>query len=158
MVQRTTASNYALYLKQVLGIKSVLISQHTFQSFQSSTDQQLIELQPLNELKVSFIDESPWSSAAFSLFDKMREAMNLKTEEVQVLFLDQTSLPQICTQVLNSKQIMCFNENVMQQLSQAFSENIQKTFSPELLIKKPELKKQAWQDLQDLMKKLNLKK
>ncbi len=86
---------------------------------------------------------------------KMRDAMKISPEQVTVLFANQVSASELQVAAISADRVISFSPEIYQNLS-VEKENKFLTHSPEELLKKPELKKQAWEDLKQVMKSLGL--
>lgn len=114
---------------------------------------------------VVFVDSRPWNKQEAELFDKMRAAMKLSQAQTKILFagpgeMTQKSVelmaatcviffsPELATQAQNTEILKSLRENPSDGMLQMT------TFGPRELISNPQLKKQTWDDLQKVMKKL----
>lgn len=139
--------NYLWYLENVLGLKAPI--------WPEVPQPQAVEEPEVRPTKILFVDDRPWSSAANSLFQKMREAMKLQIDQATVLFASDVSASELQVAAMAADRVVCFSNTVFQSLDKE-NENKFLTHSPEELLKKTELKKQAWSDLQQVMKSLGL--
>ena len=144
-------AEYLHYMQQVLGIREVLLSTPLI-------DNEASERLPMSttpQRKVLFIDKHTWSPAAHELFSKMREAMKLSTDEIKILFSQETALADIQLQGLQSQEIVSFDPEVSQALQPDFKTQLTTTIGPEVLVKDAGKKKITWNDLQSVMKRLS---
>ncbi len=149
---------YLQYLEQVLGLKNVILP-----SPSQDTDSQIIEdaepaditLEAEEPIWVLFVAEKTWSQDAQSLFQKMREAMKVPAEKSSVLFADVATVPQLQIAALSAHRVVCFSEKLFE-LIQADAGMKFLTHDPQELLKRPQLKKSAWEDLKKVMKSLDL--
>lgn len=140
--------NYLWYLENVLGLKAPI-----WPEMQAPA---VAEPEPvIPQTMILFVQDKPWSAPAGELFQKMRDAMKLKPEQVKVLFASQVSASELQVAVMAAGRVVSFSSEIFQALSKE-SEHKFLTHSPEELLKKPELKKQAWADLQQVMRSLGL--
>jgi hypothetical protein len=152
--------NYLWYLENVLGLKAPI-----WPASAPSAETPMADSTSLNGVQTSagvvrrppilFLQATPWSSAAEDLFQKMREAMKLQKSQVSVLFASQVSASELQVAVMAADRVVCFSSEIFQSLNKE-NENKFLTHSPEELLRKPELKKQAWMDLQGVMRSLGL--
>ncbi len=143
--------NYLWYLENVLGLKTLVLPE-----MPSPVETEAIVEEPVvKPPQVLFIEERALSAAASELFHKMREAMKLSSEQVTVLFADKASASELQVAVMSADRVVSFSKNIFQNL-QKEPEHKFLTHSPEELLKRPELKKQAWDDLKLVMKSLGL--
>jgi hypothetical protein len=143
--------NYLWYLENVLGLKTLVLPE-----LQSPIETDAVVAEPVvKPPQVLFIQERTWSPAAGELFHKMREAMKLSIDQVAVLFADQASASELQVAIMSADRVVSFSQGIFQNL-QKEPENKFLTHSPEDLLKRPELKKQAWDDLKLVMKSLGL--
>jgi len=144
--------NYLWYLENVLGLKAPIWPQR-------APVAEVLEPATVSIARRSppilFLQATPWSPAAEDLFQKMREAMKLQKEQVSVLFASQVSASELQVAVMAADRVVCFSSELYQNLNKE-KENKFLTHSPEELLRKPELKKQAWTDLQGVMRSLGL--
>lgn len=98
---------------------------------------------------ILFVDQKPWSAKAQELFGKMRQAMKLENVQTEILFADQMSLADFELATLKAHTVVSFSPTLTTTIQ---NENLFVTNGPEELLQKPELKKQAWDDLQKVMK------
>lgn len=116
---------YLHYLKNVLGIKSVLT-----QSAESP------------KLYIYVQNLETYSESEKELFNKMMTAMKLSKNDYVIQAFDSTlsrNIEQVCIYLLDQPQ-----EN-----------NNDETYSPRVLLKQPEFKKAAWEALQRVMLKFS---
>jgi hypothetical protein len=140
--------SYLWYLENVLGLKSVIWP----------TPPPVEEVAVPEHVKlptVVFVDSKAWSQPATDLFQKMREAMKLLPEQITILNASQVSASELQVAVMAADRVVCFSSELFESLHKE-SDLKFKTHSPEELLKKPELKKQAWEDLKLVMKSLGL--
>jgi len=127
-------------------------------------------------------DEAPFAQKADELLTKMIEAMGLRREDVCIVSLpaNDTELLQKEIEAVNPEVVvglgasmshaMLRTEEPLNQLRGTFhtcpwikrqdgSEiSVMPTFPPSFLLRNPNMKKPAWEDLQQVMTKLGLKK
>jgi hypothetical protein len=139
--------NYLWYLENVLGLKTLV-----WPEIQSPV---IVEEPKPKAAQVLFIQERAWSPSASDLFHKMREAMKLTSDQVNVVFADQVSSSELQVAVMAADRVVAFSKNIFQTLNKE-PENKFVTFSPEEMLQRPDLKKQAWEDLKQVMKSLGL--
>lgn len=130
------------YFEQVLGVREILL-----QPIEVAAAEPIFEPAPARLLV--FVDQKPWSSTAKALFEKMKQAMKLQNIETETLFADQMSAADFQLETLKATAVISFCSNLSQTTQ---NENLFLTISPEELLQKPELKKQAWDDLQKVMR------
>jgi hypothetical protein len=140
--------NYIWYLENVLGLKNPIWPQRPQEAVPQA------QQQPARS-QILFIDETPWSNAATELFQKMREAMKLSSDQISICFASQVSTSQLQVSALAADRVVCFSKKIFESLS-IEANNKFSTFSPEELLKQPTLKRQTWNDLQQVMKSLGL--
>ena len=135
-------NDYFSYLSGTLGISSVLWTPSVAET----------EVEKPHG-KILFIDETPWSPEVSGLFAKMREAMKLSPEQIEIVFTENLSVGELKLKSLTAVRVVAFTEKFFSDLE---IENERKflTVSPMQLIKNPALKKQAWLDLQRVMASL----
>ncbi len=139
---------YLTYLEKTLGLKSLL-----WPSALSDTPSSLqTDAEPL---AILFLDERPWSSDARELFEKMREAMKVSNQNVEILFANQVSPSKIQVRSLTAQRVVCFSQNLFDQIPADLGFKFL-THSPQQLLLKPALKREAWSELQKVMKSLGL--
>lgn len=139
--------SYIWYLQNVLGVKSVLIPDGNF-------DTDLLQESAGISHPILVIDANPWSGAAEELFLKMLTAMKLQKADIQIVFIDQVSANELATRALASRYVICFADKIAEDFG-IEEKDFTKTISPAILLKKPELKRQAWEDLKKVMENLN---
>ncbi len=131
------------YFEQVLGIREFIAT-----PLQSSSE-------PVNQVEntlprlVLFVDQKPWTASASDLFEKMKLAMKLENVETQTVFTDQMSAADFQLLTLKAHTVISFCEELSKSIQ---NENLFMTVSPQKLLESPELKKQAWADLQNVMR------
>lgn len=162
--------DYIQYLKDVLGIQNIMISSdegrreekaYFFTSqgpFNSSVfpSYELIFLNILTQSKESF-----FRPEVRDLFEKMKSAMKLKN--LQVLELDcsvddRSQLPSELAKICEGKVVVVFSsfpKNIGELIFIGPSKWIE-TYSPAYLLEDATAKKVVWNDLQKVMKELNL--
>jgi len=140
--------NYLWYLENVLGLKTLVWPE-------TQSPVAVLEEPKPKAAQVLFIQDRAWSPAAAELFHKMREAMKLTSEQVTVVFADQVSASELQVAVMAADRVVVFSKNVFQALNKE-PENKFVTHSPEEMLQRPDLKKQAWEDLKQVMKSLGL--
>ena len=134
------------YFNQVLGIREVLLP-----TVESSDQEGLSPIEQPKNVQVLFVDDKPWAPQASDLFQKMRAAMKLTAEQVEVLFLDQVSKADLQMKALVSSAVVNFSQDSLKEIPA----DIQfQTISPSRLIDNPALKKEAWLELQKVMSAL----
>ncbi len=107
--------------------------------------------------KILFYDDQAWETGAQLLFEKMREAMNLGSEEVQVITGKKLNFKELEFQKILFSQIVIFTSSVDEIESsreKLDSRQISMTISPRVLLRQPELKRRAWEDLKLVMQRL----
>src|SRR5690349_2900679 len=132
--------NYLHYLEQVLGLKSVLLPE---QKAELLTE---IPVPNPDRIQVLFLAEKSWSPKALELFQKMREAMKLDEASTRLVFADQVTESHWQVMALSAERVVCFSKPLFESLN-LDSDLKTLTYDPELLLKKPDLKKAAWEDL-----------
>lgn len=161
--------DYIRYLQDVLGIQNVMISSddegeimaHFFTSqgpFHSSAfpSYELIFLNILTQSKESF-----FRPEVRDLFEKMKSAMKIKN--LQVLELDCTvddrsQLPSELAKICEGKMVVVFSsfpKDIGEVIFKGPGKWIE-TYSPAYLLEDATAKKVVWNDLQKVMKELNL--
>jgi hypothetical protein len=140
--------SYLWYLENVLGLKSVILPA-------PPPVEEVVAPEPVKLPTVVFIDSKGWSQAATELFQKMREAMKLMPEQITILNSSKISASELQVAVMAADRVVCFSPEIFQSLQKEADLKFQ-THSPEDLLKKPELKKQTWEDLKQVMKSLGL--
>jgi hypothetical protein len=139
---------YVEYLEKVLGLKNLI-----WPAVEPGVQ---LEPQPgANRLAILFIAEHAWSAPARELFEKMREAMKVPASQVQILFADQVTVPDLQVQALSAERVVCFSDRLFRQIAVDPEVKFQ-TYGPDQLLQKPALKKEAWAELQKVMKSLEL--
>ena len=139
---------YLDYLEKTLGLKSLL---WPLALQQAST----ANMRDQKSLRILFLEEHPWSQPARELFEKMREAMKISSDQIQILFANQVSQAEIQVQSLTAQRVVCFSQNLFDQISVEAPFKFF-THSPEQLLLHPTKKKEAWSELQKVMKSLGL--
>lgn len=159
---------YIWYLKNVLGIQQFLAP--------VAPSVPLQDTDPLSlnadrgeasnkgpELKILFVDEQSWDPGAQQLFEKMREAMGVQAQEVKVLSGKSLSPEELEFQKILCRQIVIFKDSIQEielpaidlKSSPLNSQQTSMTISPRTLLRRPELKRRAWEDLKLVMQRLN---
>lgn len=135
---------YTWYLKNVLGLQSVICPEVTVQE---------VLLEPKSPNKILIVDSLPWDAAAKELFGKMMAAMKLAESEIQTVFLSEVSGADLQVKALSSSHVICFADKTAADF--AVEENFfTKTVSPSILTLKTDLKRQAWEDLKSALHKM----
>jgi hypothetical protein len=125
--------DYISYLSNTLGIKQVILP----------------EMQVAPSLpRVLFVDEKPWSKDATILFIKMREAMKLDASQVDIVFESESTLPDLQVKALTHDVIVFFTDKNFDKIE---ANKKFMTSGPEVMLKAPQLKKEAWAVLQNVM-------
>jgi hypothetical protein len=124
------------YWKEVLGIQAVILPEG-----------EVVQALP----KVLFIDEKPWSPKAAALFEKMREAMKLTSEQIDIQFESVSSAADIQMHALTFNAVVFFSPKNIDKIEVGAKFQ---TDGPEMLLADPQLKKSAWSVLQQVMKSL----
>lgn len=143
---------YLKYMKEVLGVNHIPMET----LMETETPKAIGEAEQINSLQALFIDQKKWSVAAMDLFQKMREAMKLSPEQIEILFAENLSNSELQIKALTAKEIVCFNSELFENLKAHYPHNLTQTVGPMELLKTPALKKQTWGDLQQVMKKLSI--
>lgn len=143
--------NYIRYLEQVLGVKSVLLP---LQAAQVPETEKLVPVNP-HRIQVLFLANQSWSPKAQELFQKMRDAMKLNESATKLVFAHQTPESEWQILALSAERVVCFSKAQCEALSIANDFKFY-THDPEELLKKPELKKAAWEELKKVMKSLGI--
>jgi hypothetical protein len=125
--------DYISYLTKTLGIKQVILPE--------------IQVAPTLP-RILFIDEKPWSKDATALFTKMQEAMKLNHEQVDIVFESETTLPDLQVKALTHDVIVFFTDKNFEKIE---ANKKFMTSGPEQMLKQPQLKKEAWAVLQNVM-------
>lgn len=156
MTSETPSNSQALllYFRQVLGVQSVLFPRHQEAAVQAqaaiskSVSASEVSAEPK---AVLFLLEKELSAPAQELLQKMILAMKLKEGSFEILSTSGTGLDLHRVQS-NYRQVVQFTDstNALQQ-----EEGFISTWSPEVLLLRPELKKRTWDDLQKVMKRLS---
>ncbi len=141
--------SYLWYLENVLGLKGVIWPA------QPVVEEEPVAPEAPKLPTVLFIDSKGWSQPAMELFQKMREAMKLLPEQITILNAAQISASELQVAVMAADRVVSFSSEIFLKLQKEEEAKFQ-THSPEELLKKPELKKQAWEDLKLVMKSLGL--
>jgi hypothetical protein len=128
------------YLQETLGVRSVLCP-----SAAASP--------ALPSVAVAFIDIQPWSTAETALFEKMRSAMKLSRAQIKIIFTTPGEMTQKNQELSQAGCWVFFSPELATQAPKQGSFAIT-TFGPRELLQNPQLKKQSWDDLQKVMKKL----
>lgn len=139
-------AEYLQYMQQVLGVREVLLG--------PEMALETLNEAPVHHRKVLFIDTKKWTPAALELFNKMRQAMKLNSDEIQILFANETALADIQLQCLQAQEIVSFDANIFSDLQKDFPQQLTQTIGPEVLLKDPAKKKETWAELQKVMQKL----
>jgi len=139
------------YLQETLGVRSVLLPVTAIDSAVDTADLSLPKFSP----QIVFIDIQPWSKKEAELFDKMRAAMKLSSEQTKIIFASPGEMSQKGLELLTATCAVFFSPELAAQAS-GLSEDVFAitTFGPRELLLNPQLKKQSWDDLQKVMKKL----
>lgn len=140
-------SSYLEYMRKVLGVSEVLLC---FPAESPEANSAVIS----PSIEVLFIDDKKWSTAASDLFQKMRDAMKLSPDQIEVLFAESSALSDIQIKSLQAHQIVSFSQDIYNALKTEFADQIIQTVGPEILLKDSSQKKQTWGDLQQVMKRL----
>lgn len=158
---------YIRYLEEVLGLEKIMLHCESsgMSSFYSDkgpyvpSERQFSELVFLNI--VTQDNESIFIPETAALFEKMKSAMRLKN--IQVLTLDCTIddrylLPSLWSQLCESKIVVVFSSfpQKIGELCFKGAEQWIETYSPAYLLEDPGAKKVVWNDLQKVMKVLEL--
>jgi hypothetical protein len=138
------------YLQETLGVRSVLWPEASTALTPASA------LAPQNKTAlVVFVDSHPWSRQESELFEKMRAAMKLSREQTKLLFTTAEEIPQKSVELLAATCVIFFAPELAAQTGPLDDEVMRMTtFGPRELLANPQLKKQTWDDLQKVMKKL----
>lgn len=105
--------------------------------------------------QIVFIDIQPWTRQEADLFEKMRAAMKLSKEQTKIIFTSPTELAQKSLELLTATCAVFFSPELATQAFVLPEETfVMTTFGPRELLPHPQLKKQSWDDLQKVMKKL----
>jgi hypothetical protein len=141
------------YLQETLGVRSVLwpISAMETSSVESIGPAVARKKTP----QIVFIDIQPWTRQETDLFEKMRVAMKLSKEQTKIIFATPAELPQKSLELLTATCAIFFSPELATQSFVLPEETfVMTTFGPRELLPNPQLKKQSWDDLQKVMKKL----
>ena len=120
--------NYFDYVTGVLGIKTVMLDQA---EFKNETVPLLLAVQDL----------STYSAAESELLEKMIAALKMDPKSLRLVELAQAAAIQ-----------RGFTVEFCDQTSGVATSTLQQVYSPRTLIQKPNLKKQAWDDLQKVIR------
>jgi DNA polymerase III psi subunit len=125
--------DYFHYLNEIVGIKSVMIEPNVsdFQKFSL-----LIKVQNL----------STYNADAMALLEKMITALGLEKDGIKVADYD------LVPSNLQPEYILSFVLNPDLVVAKSINEIV--TYSPEVLLKNPQLKKQAWDQMQKIVAQL----
>ncbi len=121
-------NDYFEYVENVLGVKSIILN----------SSNSIHETHPLLICVENFAD---YTSDEKDLLAKMIAALKIESEKIKVVSLSEK-------QNFKSDYLICF---VDQTLENTEMTNSISTFSPRVLLKKPELKKPAWAELQKVI-------
>jgi hypothetical protein len=139
------------YLQETLGVRSVLWPQALAHAASEE-----VTVEPEKKSLVVFVDVQQWSRQEADLFDKMRAAMKLSKDQTKILFAGPGEMAQKSVELLAATCVIFFSPELATQAQSMGSDVLQMTtFGPRELISNPQLKKQTWDDLQKVMKKLN---
>lgn len=106
--------------------------------------------------QVVFLDVQPWSAKEADLFDKMRAAMKLSKAQTKIIFANPSEIHQKGLELLTATSVIFFSPELATHAPPLGEDIFQiTTFGPRELLQSPQLKKQSWDDLQKVMKKLN---
>ncbi len=144
MQTTTDSASLLLYFRQVLGVQSVILPEVAQASAQTSVEQAF-------KKSVLFILDRELSAPAAELLSKMIFAMKLGSGAFEIL----NSLKSPIDLGLaheGFRQLVEFTDDAN---ALSHSESFTRTWSPEVLLVRPELKKRAWGDLQMVMKRLS---
>lgn len=129
---RDARQDYFEYLENVLGIKTILQSVDLFSEEVTAT-----------ELLFCVQDYENYSEEEKDLLQKMISAVKVDASRLKVC--DSKNIKRYETECL------VIFEDIPQQNTNLSAKFAIHTFSPRVLLKKPELKKQAWTDLQKIL-------
>jgi hypothetical protein len=134
---------YVQYLDQVLGLRSLV--------WPEAKASEIPLPQAKESLLVLFVFPSAVGSKAQELFEKMREAMKIPSAQTRLVFADQMQPKDLQLLALTFRHAVCFSREIWQQL-QVGEDSKTCTHHPDELLQKPELKKEAWEDLKKVLK------
>lgn len=127
--------DYFDYVANVLGVKSVLLSQD------AESIRQVVPLLIAVENLASYADSE------YELLSKMIAALKIDMQLIKVVDLNQSQLFQPQFAILFMDELVLDKSPQDNSTENSTAQQV-KTYSPRTLIKKPELKKQAWDDMQ----------
>lgn len=135
--------SYLHYLEQVLGLKSLIWPEAKAPEPTSATTTE--------SCLVLFVVPSELQPRSQELFDKMREAMKLPATQTRLVVADQMSLKDLQLLGLTARHVVCFSKDLFAQFQ---AEEMAKslTHHPDELLKRPELKKETWEDLKKVIR------
>jgi hypothetical protein len=132
-MSKNPVETYFEYVENVLGIKQVLTSRIDFSTTNTSIETPLL---------ISVSDLLSYSDIENELLYKMIAA--LKMDPASYIVVDASS----------SDGYSCHVELRFTDAPQTSTENQIQTYSPRTLVKKPELKKQTWTEMQKVLQKI----
>jgi len=147
MQLNSDVSTILLYLRQVLGVNSAIMPGQVNSAIAPAhaSSAEIV----VNKKQVLFVLDRPLSSDAQQLLNKMIQAMKLDMELIEIRAREELD-PSLAG--AGFQQVVFFTEQAEQLVHMGGSIC---TWSPELLLQRPELKKKAWDDLQLIMKRIN---
>lgn len=140
---------YIAYLENVLGLRQVVWPE---------TSVEIQEDPPENTARVHvlFVADQPFSPRAKELFEKMRDAMKIPNQQCKLLFVSHASSAELQVSAFAAEHVVCFSKATFEQIPADHAARFV-TYSPEVLLSRPELKKEAWEDLKKVMKSLGVR-
>ena len=140
---------YVQYLENVLGLRNLV-----WPEAEAAPIEEIPE-DTSERIHVLFVAEKPFSPKAQELFEKMREAMKIPNEQYKVVFANEVSAAELQVSALAAEHVVCFSKTVFDQIPDDHPAKFL-THSPEILLTKAALKKEAWEDLKKVMKSLGV--
>lgn len=159
--------DYLMYVNQVLGVNKI-INQESLTIDKSSIslfydiNKSAIQIENLKDIELVFVNlslditDSLFSKEHVSLFQKMKSAMKIekiKSIEIETQTQDLNTILLDLSKNSSLKFVVVFTNqpSSKHKISNFGSFSFIETFSPALLNKNTNLKKQAWEDLQQVM-------
>ena len=160
--------DYVEYLRDVLGVQSILLPPNTSETpAQFISPQGPFEPSELVHCELVFLNiltqpkESFFNPDVSDLFQKMRGAMklaNLTVLELDCTVEDRSQLPSELAKKVESKIVVVFSsfpKNIGELIFKGPGKWME-TYSPAYLLEDPSAKKVVWNDLQKVMRELNV--
>jgi hypothetical protein len=142
----TNLAQLQKYFSEVLGVREILVNPAQLERKSNTEDQ-------AQDLRLIFLDEKKRrTQEGKDLLEKMIGAMKLAANDYKVLELEISEISENLNLLESAKTVVSFSKTFSEFIQNNFPRvNLKSTIGPEELLLRPELKREVWEILKNLM-------